>query len=69
MIDHVLLNTEAQVNAVIQDSHLAPQVAAFFDEQTFTASYVVSDRATKRAAIIDSVCTATECCLSTAPAG
>ena len=55
MIDHVLLNTEAQVNAVIQDSHLAPQVAAFFDEQTFTASYVVSDRATKRAAIIDSV--------------
>ncbi len=55
MIDHVLLNTEAQVNAVIQDSHLAPQVAAFFDEQTFTASYVVSDRATKRGAIIDSV--------------
>ena len=55
MIDHVLLNAEAQVNAVIQDSHLAPQVAAFFDEQTFTASYVVSDRATKRGAIIDSV--------------
>ena len=55
MIDHVLLNAEAQVNAVIQDSHLAPQVAAFFDEQTFTASYAVSDRATKRGAIIDSV--------------
>ena len=55
MTDHVLLNAEAQVNAVIQDSHLAPQVAAFFDEQTFTASYVVSDRVTKRAAIVDSV--------------
>ena len=55
MIDHVLLNAEAQVNAVIQDSHLAPQVAAFFDEQTFTASYVVSDRVTNRAAVIDSV--------------
>ncbi len=33
----------------------APLVQAFFHEPTFTATYVVSDPATKRAAIIDSV--------------
>jgi len=32
-----------------------PDVQAFFDEATFTVTYVVSDPATKRAAIIDSV--------------
>lgn len=32
-----------------------PVVKAFFDEDTFTASYVVHDAATKRAAIVDSV--------------
>jgi len=32
-----------------------PHVKAFFDEDTFTVSYIVSDPATKRAAIIDSV--------------
>ncbi len=32
-----------------------PNVKAFFDEGTFTVSYVVSDPETKRAAIIDSV--------------
>ena len=39
-----------------QDGH-APkaEVTAFFHEPTFTASYVVADRGTKRAAIIDSV--------------
>src|SRR3546814_15037453 len=31
------------------------EVRSFFDEPTFTASYVVHDPATKRAAIIDSV--------------
>ena len=33
----------------------APIVRAFFDEPTFTVSYLVSDPGTKRAAIIDSV--------------
>ena len=33
----------------------SPRVQAFFDEATFTASYVVSDPETSRAAIIDSV--------------
>ena len=32
-----------------------PDVAAFFDEPTFTVSYVVSDPQTRRAAIVDSV--------------
>ena len=45
----------AQVEAVLRGEIRAPQVKAFFDEPTFTASYVVSDPATKRAAIIDSV--------------
>jgi glyoxylase-like metal-dependent hydrolase (beta-lactamase superfamily II) len=34
---------------------MAPRVRAFFDEPTFTVSYLVWDPATKRAAIIDSV--------------
>jgi glyoxylase-like metal-dependent hydrolase (beta-lactamase superfamily II) len=33
-----------------------PQVTSFFDEATFTASYIVHDPATLRAAIIDSLC-------------
>jgi len=33
----------------------APKVRAFFDEPTFTVSYLVWDPATKRAAVIDSV--------------
>jgi glyoxylase-like metal-dependent hydrolase (beta-lactamase superfamily II) len=32
-----------------------PQVEAFFDEDTFTVSYVVTDPATRKCAIIDSV--------------
>lgn len=34
---------------------MPPDIAAFFDEATFTVSYVVSDPLSKRAAIIDSV--------------
>jgi glyoxylase-like metal-dependent hydrolase (beta-lactamase superfamily II) len=44
-----------QVNAMLAGKLRAPHVKAFFHEPTFTASYVVSDDATKRAAIIDSV--------------
>ena len=44
-----------QVKSVLAGEINAPQVKAFFHEPTFTASYVVSDAATKRAAIIDSV--------------
>jgi glyoxylase-like metal-dependent hydrolase (beta-lactamase superfamily II) len=56
------MNTDAivesaidQVHAVLRGSIRAPQVKAFFHEPTFTASYVVADPLTKRAAIIDSV--------------
>lgn len=45
----------AQVEAVLQGEIRAPHVKAFFDEPTFTASYVVHDPTTKVAAIIDSV--------------
>jgi glyoxylase-like metal-dependent hydrolase (beta-lactamase superfamily II) len=44
-----------QVEATIAGDFPSPEVKAFFDEATFTASYVVSDPETKRAAIIDSV--------------
>lgn len=45
----------AQVEAVLAGKTTRPDVHCFFHEPTFTASYVVSDPATKRAAIIDSV--------------
>lgn len=45
----------AQVDAVLAGQLRAPHVRAFFHEPTFTASYVVTDDATRRAAIIDSV--------------
>lgn len=44
-----------QVSDVLIGEIRAPQVKAFFDEPTFTVSYVVSDAQTNRAAIIDSV--------------
>lgn len=44
-----------QVEAALQGKIRAPQVRGFFDEPTFTASYVVHDPATRVAAIIDSV--------------
>ncbi|MGQ0588335.1 MAG: MBL fold metallo-hydrolase [Sphingosinicella sp.] len=44
-----------QVEAVLQGKIRTPHVKGFFDEPTFTASYVVHDPATKVAAIIDSV--------------
>lgn len=44
-----------QVEAALQGKIRTPQVRGFFDEPTFTASYVVHDPATRVAAIIDSV--------------
>ena len=55
MTDTFISNAVGQIDAVLNGSLRAPLVTAFFDEPTFTASYVVSDPATKRAAIIDSV--------------
>lgn len=50
-----LARAAGQVEAVLRGETRAPHVKAFFDEPTFTASYVVHDPATKAAAIIDSV--------------
>lgn len=55
MTDPVLTKAIAQVDAVLAGKLHAPQVKGFFDEPTFTISYVVSDAASKKAAIIDSV--------------
>lgn len=46
---------QEQVLGVLRGDVHAPVVKAFFDEATFTASYVVQDPVLKRAAIIDSV--------------
>ena len=53
--DFPLQNAAAQVTSVLEGERRGPQVKAFFDEPTFTASYVVSDPATGCAVIIDSV--------------
>ncbi|URD61111.1 MBL fold metallo-hydrolase [Sphingomonas sp. KRR8] len=53
--DRHIDNAASQVADVLHGELRAPQVKAFFDEPTFTVSYVVSDAATGRAAIIDSV--------------
>ena len=44
-----------QVRAVLRGEIRAPHVKAFFDEPTFTATYVVHDPATRVASIVDSV--------------
>lgn len=53
--DHILAQAEAQINKALHSSGLLPHIESFFDENTNTASYVVHDPATMRAAIIDSV--------------
>lgn len=53
--DHALDQAGAILATALDDPAARPQVRAFFDEATFTASYVVHDPATRRAAIIDSV--------------
>ena len=55
MTDLPIQRATEQVEAVLAGALHAPQVKAFFDEPTFTVSYVVSDAATNKAAIIDSV--------------
>jgi glyoxylase-like metal-dependent hydrolase (beta-lactamase superfamily II) len=53
--DEALQRANAIVSDSLTDSHSWPTVRVFFDEDTFTASYVVYDPATRSAAIIDSV--------------
>jgi glyoxylase-like metal-dependent hydrolase (beta-lactamase superfamily II) len=54
MTDQVLQSAIAQIEAA-RLSGRAPVVRTFFDEPTFTATHVVHDPVTRRAAIIDSV--------------
>lgn len=54
MTDAVLAAATAQVNTARASGSL-PVVRTFFDEPTFTATHVVHDPATRRAAIVDSV--------------
>lgn len=54
MTDHVLQSAIAQIEAA-RAAGQAPVVRTFFDEPTFTATHVVHDPATRRAAIIDPV--------------
>jgi glyoxylase-like metal-dependent hydrolase (beta-lactamase superfamily II) len=53
--DRALDEAAMGVASALDGPAMQPQVRAFFDEATFTASYVVHDPATRRAAIIDSV--------------
>ncbi|VVS98999.1 putative enzyme [Erythrobacter sp. EC-HK427] len=53
--DSMLEAASQQVARAMGDPALRPVVEAFFDEATFTVSYVVHDPATLEAAIIDSV--------------
>ncbi len=55
MTDIPVQRATKQVEAVLAGTLRAPQVKAFFDEPTFTVSYVVSDTATRKAVVIDSV--------------
>lgn len=56
MSEDVALNIATAVaQAAIADSSHRPTIAGFFDENTYTVSYVVHDASTGEAAIIDSV--------------
>ena len=53
--DKALADATAQIERAGGVKVLRPSIAGFFDEATFTVSYVVHDPATGEAAIIDSV--------------
>ncbi|WP_120077112.1 MBL fold metallo-hydrolase [Aurantiacibacter odishensis] len=53
--DQALASASAQIRRAREDETKRPTIAGFFDEATYTISYVVHDPATKEAAIIDSV--------------
>jgi glyoxylase-like metal-dependent hydrolase (beta-lactamase superfamily II) len=53
--DVAVTRGHAIIDAGLADSALRPKVKAFFDEATFTVSYVVRDPSSKACVIIDSV--------------
>jgi glyoxylase-like metal-dependent hydrolase (beta-lactamase superfamily II) len=54
-MDQALEAAVGQVRSVLAGDTAKPRVTCFFHEPTFTASWVVADPATGRAAIVDSV--------------
>ena len=54
-LDRNLVRATEQVEASLRQRRSRPVVKAFFDEPTFTATYVAHDPVTRNAAIIDSV--------------
>ncbi|MBS0965667.1 MBL fold metallo-hydrolase [Acetobacter okinawensis] len=55
MSDTAITAATAQIMTVLRHPQDRPVVRSFFDPATFTASHVVHDPATRRAAVIDSV--------------
>lgn len=53
--DRALETARAQIERAHADAALRPVIKGFFDHDTFTVTYVVHDRATREAAVIDSV--------------
>ncbi|OCC25174.1 MBL fold metallo-hydrolase [Croceicoccus estronivorus] len=53
--DIPLAATAARIEEAFADKALRPEIRSFFDESTSTVTYVVYDRATREAAVIDSV--------------
>ena len=53
--DQALVDASAQIERARADESKRPTIAGFFDEATYTITYVVHDPATNEAAIIDSV--------------
>lgn len=53
--DSALIAASGIVEAALADAALRPKVTGFFDEATFTVTYVVEDASTGEAAIVDSV--------------
>ena len=53
--DPALQRAAACIDRALADPSRCPQVAAFFDPDTFTVSYAVHDPSTREAALIDSV--------------
>ncbi len=55
LLDPAATRAGAMIDAARADAAQRPQVKAFFDDATFTVSYVVRDPGSKACAIIDSV--------------
>ncbi|HEU5483202.1 MAG TPA: MBL fold metallo-hydrolase [Sphingomicrobium sp.] len=53
--DKALESATDQVRRALAGDAVKPRVTCFFHEETFTASYVVADPASNRAAVVDSV--------------